>query len=73
MRLSSVTILTVHSLSFQVVELARQEFQSGKTTDIEFRKTNLRQLLRFYQENEAELAQAVYADLRKVRHKENWE
>ena len=52
---------------FQIVELARREFQSGKTTDIEFRKANLRGLLQFYQENETELAEAVYADLRRVR------
>ncbi|XP_043188546.1 aldehyde dehydrogenase family 3 member B1-like [Amphibalanus amphitrite] len=50
----------------QVVEIARREFQSGKTTDIKFRKANLRGLLHFYQENETELADAVYADLGRI-------
>lgn len=49
-----------------MVQEAREQFNSGKTRDVAFRKQNLRGLLRFYEENEAELTQVLYEDLKKV-------
>jgi len=48
-----------------LVESAREAFNSGVTKDVEFRKRNLRGLLRFYQENTAELQEVLHKDLRK--------
>ena len=52
----------------QVVQKARNAFASGKTRDINFRIKQLESLLRLYDENEAELLDAVYKDLRKPKY-----
>lgn len=52
----------------EVVQKARNAFASGKTRDINFRIKQLESLLRLYEENEAELLDAVYKDLRKPKY-----
>ena len=44
----------------------RDAFRSGRTRDVEFRKEQLRNLLKLYEENEDEVVQAVGKDLHKV-------
>ncbi|KAL7010959.1 hypothetical protein ACKWTF_014026 [Chironomus riparius] len=46
---------------------ANAAFQSGKTKDVDFRKTQLRALLRMYEENKEPMARALAADLRKPK------
>lgn len=55
-------------VSLQVVQKARNAFSSGKTRDLNFRIKQLENLLRLYDENEAELLNAVYKDLRKPKY-----
>lgn len=51
----------------QVVQRARAAFASGKTRDVNFRVRQLENLLRMYNENEADLTTALYKDLRKPK------
>ena len=44
-------------------------FQSGRTRDLDWRKSQLRSLLRLVEENEVEIAKALKTDL----NKSNWE
>jgi len=44
----------------------RDTFRSGRTRDVEFRKEQLRNLLKLFEENEDEVLQAVGKDLHKV-------
>lgn len=44
----------------------RDTFRSGRTRDVEFRKEQLRNLLKLFDENEDEVLQAVGKDLHKV-------
>lgn len=48
----------------EVMNRAHNAYQSGKTRDIEFRKKQLKALLRLYEENRDEMAAALAADLR---------
>ncbi|RCH85073.1 Aldehyde dehydrogenase [Rhizopus stolonifer] len=48
-----------------LVQSLRTTFNSGLTKDLEFRKEQLRNLKRFFQENEKEILDAIYKDLRK--------
>lgn len=47
-----------------VMSRARQAFESGKTRDIDFRRKQLKALLRLYEENKEGMAAALAADLR---------
>ena len=44
----------------------RNSFASGKTKNVQFRIQQLKNLLRFYNENAEKILDAVYKDLRKV-------
>lgn len=48
-----------------IVQHLRTTFGSGRTRDVEFREKQLQNLLRMYEENHAEMARALEADLRK--------
>jgi acyl-CoA reductase-like NAD-dependent aldehyde dehydrogenase len=50
----------------QVVQRARDAFESGHTRSIDFREQQLKQLLRMYEENTSEMLEALAKDLRKV-------
>ena len=50
------------------MQKARAAFASGKTRDVNFRIRQLENLLRMYEENEADLITALYKDLRKPKH-----
>ncbi|XP_053683370.1 aldehyde dehydrogenase, dimeric NADP-preferring-like [Sabethes cyaneus] len=49
----------------EIVQQLHAAFQSGKTRNIGFREKQLKNLLRMYEENHAEMAQALASDLRK--------
>lgn len=49
------------------MQKARAAFASGKTRDVSFRVRQLENLLRMYEENEADLMNALYKDLRKPK------
>ncbi|XP_035788817.1 aldehyde dehydrogenase family 3 member B1-like isoform X5 [Anopheles albimanus] len=54
------------NMSFsEIVQQLRTTFNSGKTRDVEFRLKQLNALLRCYEENTAEMANVLAADLRK--------
>lgn len=53
--------------SSEVVRIARQAFNSGRTRPVEWRKQQLRNLLRMVEENEKLLCEALYKDLRKPK------
>ena len=53
--------------SAEVVRIARQAFNSGRTRPGEWRKQQLRNLLRMMEENEELLCEALYNDLRKPK------
>lgn len=46
---------------------ANAAFQSGRTKDVDFRKKQLKALMRLYQENYEEMARVLAADLRKPK------
>jgi acyl-CoA reductase-like NAD-dependent aldehyde dehydrogenase len=48
---------------------AATAFQSGKTKDVNFRRKQLKALLRLYEENKEEMARVLAADLRFVKFK----
>ncbi|EFX71031.1 hypothetical protein DAPPUDRAFT_60686 [Daphnia pulex] len=49
------------------MQKARTAFATGKTRDVNFRIRQLESLLRMYEENEADLMNALYKDLRKPK------
>ncbi|KAG7154452.1 Aldehyde dehydrogenase, dimeric NADP-preferring-like [Homarus americanus] len=51
----------------QVVQRAREAYMSGKTKDVEFRKKQLKALMRMYEENEAAFCSALAKDLHKPK------
>ena len=53
--------------SAEVVRIARQAFNSGRTRPVEWRKQQLRNLLRMMEENEELLCEALFNDLRKPK------
>ncbi|XP_043241331.1 aldehyde dehydrogenase family 3 member B1-like isoform X3 [Amphibalanus amphitrite] len=48
-----------------LVQQAREAYNDGVTRDLEFRKRNLRGLLKFYNENRQQLVDVLHKDLRK--------
>ena len=44
----------------------KDSFRSGKTRDVEYRKDQLRELLRLMEENEDAIAEALAKDMHKV-------
>lgn len=50
-----------------VMDRARNAFQSGKTKSIAFRRRQLEALLRLYEENRDEMAAVLAADLRRPK------
>lgn len=52
-----------------VLNRASSAFLSGKTRDIDFRRKQLKGLLRMYEENRDEMAAALEADLRYLNDK----
>ena len=48
------------------MEKTREVFLSAKTRDVEFRKKQLKALMRMYEENEEAFCSALAKDLRKV-------
>lgn len=48
------------------VKKLRDTYRTGRTKDVEFRREQLRNLLRLMDENEEEILEAVHKDLRKV-------
>jgi acyl-CoA reductase-like NAD-dependent aldehyde dehydrogenase len=50
-----------------VMHRARSAFQSGRTKDVAFRRQQLENLLRLYEENKDEMAAALAADLRRPK------
>lgn len=48
------------------VKKLRETYRTGRTKDVEFRREQLRNLLRLMDENEEEILEAVHKDLRKV-------
>ena len=44
----------------------KESFRSGKTRDVEYRKDQLRELLRLMEENEDAIAEALAKDMHKV-------
>uniref|UniRef100_A0A1B0BE64 Aldehyde dehydrogenase n=1 Tax=Glossina palpalis gambiensis TaxID=67801 RepID=A0A1B0BE64_9MUSC len=51
----------------QLLHRCRTAFASGKTRDVSFRKRQLKNLLRMYEENETEMINALDADLRRPK------
>ncbi|XP_054277695.1 aldehyde dehydrogenase, dimeric NADP-preferring-like isoform X2 [Macrosteles quadrilineatus] len=51
----------------EIIERARNAFSSGKTKPYEFRKQQLQQLLKLYEENGAEIVAALSSDLHKSK------
>lgn len=51
----------------EVVQTARNAFTSGRTRDVEYRRKQLRMLMRMLQENEDRFAEALKRDVRKHR------
>lgn len=51
----------------EVVQIARNAFATGRTKDVEFRRKQLKNLLRLLQENEDRLAAALTSDVGKHR------
>lgn len=49
------------------VKKLRDTYRTGRTKDVEFRREQLRNLLRLMDENEEEILEAVHKDLHKVR------
>lgn len=49
----------------EVVRIARNTFATGKTKDVEFRRKQLKNLMRMLQENEDKLAEALKSDVGK--------
>jgi len=54
-------------MSGEVVASARAAFHSGRSRPVAWRRGQLQALLRFYDENEAVLCEAVAKDFRKPR------
>lgn len=52
----------------EIVRNARISFQKGKTRPLAFRLQQLKELLKFLQENENAICHALYKDLKKCRH-----
>lgn len=48
------------------VKKLRDTYRTGRTKDVEFRREQLRNLLRLMDENEEEILEAVHKDLHKV-------
>ncbi|KAK9883429.1 hypothetical protein WA026_001603 [Henosepilachna vigintioctopunctata] len=51
----------------EVVATLRKNFHTNKTRSLKFRKTQLKNLMRFFQDNVDDLCDALYKDLRKPR------
>ncbi|XP_044758182.1 aldehyde dehydrogenase, dimeric NADP-preferring-like [Coccinella septempunctata] len=51
----------------EVVATLRKNFYSNKTKSLKFRKTQLKNLIKFFEDNEDELCEALYKDLRKPK------
>lgn len=51
----------------EIVKKARQTFQSGKTLDIEFRRRQLKQLLKLINENEEQFVKSLKDDMKRSR------
>ena len=49
------------------MQRARAAYATGKTRDVNFRVQQLQNLLRMYEENEADMITALYKDLRKPK------
>jgi len=50
-----------------ILQRARAAYATGKTRDVDFRIRQLQNLLRMYEENEADMVTALYKDLRKPK------
>jgi aldehyde dehydrogenase (NAD+) len=50
----------------QIVQKARSAFKSGRTKPIDFRKRQLKQLVRMFEENTAAMVEALQRDMNKV-------
>ncbi|XP_021931429.1 aldehyde dehydrogenase, dimeric NADP-preferring-like isoform X4 [Zootermopsis nevadensis] len=50
-----------------VVQRARDAFETGRTRSIDFRESQLKQLLRMYEENTTEMIEALAKDLKKSK------
>lgn len=51
----------------EVVATLRKNFYANKTRSLKFRKTQLKNLIRFFEDNQEELCEALYKDLRKPK------
>lgn len=51
----------------EVVQTARSAFASGRTKDVEYRRAQLKALMRMLQENEARFAEAMKSDFGKPK------
>ncbi|MDK2413664.1 aldehyde dehydrogenase family protein, partial [Aphanizomenon sp. 202] len=51
----------------ETVDRARAAFQTGRTRSVEFRKQQLLQLKKMYEENRQTFLDAVHSDLRKPK------
>jgi aldehyde dehydrogenase (NAD+) len=51
-----------------VMQRANAAFQSGKTKNVAFRRQQLENLMRMYEENREAMAAVLAADLRRPRH-----
>lgn len=51
----------------KIVHVARDRFEEGKTKPLKFRKKQLNGLLKFVQENQNAIIEAVYRDFRKPK------
>ncbi|KAI8097217.1 Aldehyde/histidinol dehydrogenase [Halteromyces radiatus] len=50
-----------------IINDVKQTFRTGLTKDLAFRKKQLKQLIRYFEENEAEIEKVVWSDLKKHR------
>jgi hypothetical protein len=50
-----------------MVQRCRNAYESGKTKSLSFRRKQLKQLLKMYEEHESDFVAALATDLRKVR------
>ena len=66
---ASFCLTTLGSFSLQMMKDLRAAFGTGKTRSYEWRVSQLTALIKFVEENQKEINDALHKDLHKVRHK----
>jgi len=64
--------MSFNALIFQVINVARKAFNSGKTQSLSFRLAQLKQMLKMMDENKERIVEALNRDMRKTRLEGNF-